>query len=149
MKLTDQIKEMIENAKSEEEVKTILENVKEGAENAGLILDDEDLDRASGGGRIPAEEVIDLYFEKENIHTLDAKGELLITIMSSMAQEESRSISENSTWGIRKRMRDGKFSLAYSRFLGYDKGPDGKLVINEEQAKVVRRIYSEYISGKW
>ncbi len=69
--------------------------------------------------------------------------------MSSMAQEESRSISENSTWGIRKRMRDGKFSLAYSRFLGYDKGPDGKLVINEEQAKVVRRIYSEYISGKW
>ncbi|MCR5001976.1 MAG: recombinase family protein [Lachnospiraceae bacterium] len=94
------------------------------------------------------EKGIDVYFEKENIHTLDAKGELLITIMSSMAQEESRSISENSTWGIRKRMRDGKFSLAYSRFLGYDKGPDGKLVINEEQAKVVRRIFSEYISGK-
>ena len=50
MKLTDQIKEKIDNAKSEEEVKTILENVKEGAEDAGLILDDEDLDRASGGG---------------------------------------------------------------------------------------------------
>ena len=49
MKLTDQIKEKIDNAKSEEEVKTILENVKEGAEDAGLILDDEDLDRASGG----------------------------------------------------------------------------------------------------
>lgn len=49
MKLTDQIKEMIENAKSEEEVKTILENIKERAEGAGLILDDEDLDRASGG----------------------------------------------------------------------------------------------------
>lgn len=65
-----------------------------------------------------------------------------------MAQEDSRSILENSTWGIRKRMRDGKFSLAYSRFLGYDKGPDGKLVINEEQAKVVRRIISDYISGK-
>ncbi len=51
MKLTDQIKEKIDNAKSEEEVKTILENVKEGAEDAGLILDDEDLDRASGGAR--------------------------------------------------------------------------------------------------
>jgi hypothetical protein len=51
MKLTDQIKEKIDNAKSEEEVKTILENVKEGAEDAGLILDDEDLDRASGGRR--------------------------------------------------------------------------------------------------
>lgn len=49
MKLTDQIKEKIDNAKSEEEVKTILENVKEGAEDAGLILDDEDLDKASGG----------------------------------------------------------------------------------------------------
>ncbi len=49
MKLTDQIKEKIDNAKSEEEVKTIFENVKEGAEDAGLILDDEDLDRASGG----------------------------------------------------------------------------------------------------
>ena len=48
MKLTDQIKEKIDNAKSEE-VKTILENVKEGAEDAGLILDDEDLDRVSGG----------------------------------------------------------------------------------------------------
>ena len=91
---------------------------------------------------------IDVYFEKENIHTLDAKGELLITIMSSMAQEESRSISENSTWGIRKRMRDGHYSLTYSRFLGYDKGPDGKPVINEEQAKTVRRIFSEYLSGK-
>ncbi len=94
------------------------------------------------------EKGVDVYFEKENIHTLDAKGELLITIMSSLAQEESRSISENCTWGIRKRMRDGKYSLAYSRFLGYDKGPDGKLVINEEQAKVVRRIFSEYIGGK-
>ena len=94
------------------------------------------------------EKGIDVYFEKENIHTLDAKGELLLTIMSSLAQEESRSISENSTWGIRKRMRDGKYSLAYSRFLGYDKGPDGRLVVNEEQAKVVRRIYSEYINGK-
>ncbi len=91
---------------------------------------------------------IDVYFEKENIHTLDAKGELLITIMSSMAQEESRSISENCTWGIRKRMREGKFRLSYKNFLGYDQGPDGKPMINEEQAKVVRRIFSEYISGR-
>ncbi len=94
------------------------------------------------------EKGIDIYFEKENVHTLDAKGELLITIMSSLAQEESRSISENCIWGIRKRMRDGKFSLAYKHFIGYDKGEDGKLVINEEQAKIIRRIYSEYIGGK-
>lgn len=54
------------------------------------------------------------------------KGELLITIMSSMAQEESRSISENVTWGHRKRFADGKVCVLYRHFLGYDKGPDGK-----------------------
>ena len=61
--------------------------------------------------------------------------------MSSLAQEESRSISENVTWGQRKRFADGKVSVAYSRFLGYDKGPDGNLIVNEEQAMVVRRMH--------
>ena len=56
---------------------------------------------------------IECYFEKENIWTFDSKGELLLTIMSSLAQEESRSISENVTWGQRKRMADGKVSFAY------------------------------------
>lgn len=93
------------------------------------------------------EKGIEVWFEKENIHTLDAKGELLITIMSSLAQEESRSISENTTWGKRKQMADGKVSLGYSRFLGYDRGPDGKMVINEEQAKVVRKIYRLFLTG--
>ena len=55
-----------------------------------------------------------------------------MTILSSLSQEESRSISENVTWGIRKRMADGKFTVAYSHFLGYDKGEDGNLAINEE-----------------
>ena len=60
---------------------------------------------------------VEVYFEKENIWTLDSKGELLITIMSSLAQEESRSISENVTWGQRKRFADGKVSFAYSHGL--------------------------------
>ncbi len=90
---------------------------------------------------------IEVYFEKENIHTLDSKGELLITIMSSLAQEESRSISENVTWGFRKRFSDGKFSVAYSRFLGYDKGVDKALQINPEEAKTVRLIYDLYLKG--
>lgn len=68
---------------------------------------------------------IEVYFEKENLRTLDSKGELPITIMSSLAQEESRSISENVTWGQRKRFADGKVSMAYKQFLGYRKGPDG------------------------
>ena len=69
-----------------------------------------------------------MYFEKENIWTFDGKGEVLLTIMSSLAQEESRSISENCTWGQRKRMADGKVTVAYTRFLGYDQDENGELV---------------------
>jgi len=64
---------------------------------------------------------VEVYFEKENIWTLDSKGELLITIMSSLAQEESRSISENVTWGHRKRFADGKVMVPYKSLLGYKK----------------------------
>ena len=94
------------------------------------------------------EKGVEVYFEKENIYTFDGKGELLLTIMSSLAQEEARSISENTSWGRRKSFADGKVSLGYSNFLGYDKGLDGELVINEEQAKIVRRIYAEFLAGK-
>ena len=87
---------------------------------------------------------VEVYFEKENIWTFDSKGELLISIMSSLAQEESRSISENTTWGKRKSFAAGKASVAYSRFLGYDKG----FVINEEEAETVRMIYKLFMSGK-
>ena len=90
---------------------------------------------------------VECYFEKEAIWTFDGKGELLITIMSSLAQEESRSISENVTWGQRKRFADGKVSLAYSTFLGYDKGPDGGLVINRKEAETVRLIYRSFMDG--
>ena len=94
------------------------------------------------------EKGVEVYFEKENLYTLDSKGELMLTIMSSIAQEESRSISENVTWGKRKSAADGKVSLAYKHFLGYDKGPNGTLVINEEQAVTVRRIYHDFMAGK-
>lgn len=91
---------------------------------------------------------VEVYFEKENIWTLDSKGELLLTIMSSLAQEESRSISENVTWGKRKSAADGKISLGYKQFLGYDKGEKGSLVVNQEQAVIVKRIYREFMQGK-
>ncbi len=93
------------------------------------------------------EKGIEIYFEKENIWTLDAKGELLITIMSSLAQEESRSISENTTWGKRKSFADGKASVSFSRFLGYDRGSNGEFIINEEQAVTVRYIYKRFLEG--
>ena len=97
--------------------------------------------------RMLKEKGVEIYFEKENIWTLDAKGELLITIMSSLAQEESRSISENTTWGQRKRFADGKASVAYKRFLGYDRGPNGGFVVNQEQAKTVKLIYKLFLDG--
>lgn len=91
---------------------------------------------------------IECYFEKENIWTFDSKGELLLTIMSSLAQEESRSISENVTWGQRKRMADGKVSFAYSRFMGLDKDKEtGKIVVNPEQAEVVKLIFRLFLEG--
>ena len=90
---------------------------------------------------------MEVFFEKENIWTLDSKGELLITIMSSLAQEESRSISENVTWGHRKRFQDGKVYMPYGNFLGYDRGENGEPVINPEQAETVRRIYRQYLEG--
>ena len=94
------------------------------------------------------EKGIEVYFEKENIWTFDSKGEVLLTIMSSLAQEESRSISENVLWGVRKRFEDGKVSLAYSTFLGYDKGKDGTLVINKKEAETVKYIFSRFLEGK-
>lgn len=91
---------------------------------------------------------VEVYFEKENIYTFDGKGELLLTIMSSLAQEESRSISQNVTRGQRKRFADGKVSLPYKHFLGYEKGEDGIPKIVPEQAEIVRTIYRQYMLGK-
>lgn len=91
---------------------------------------------------------IEVYFEKENLWTLDSKSELILTIMSSIAQEESRSISQNVTVGKRWGMREGKVSFAYRTFLGYKKVED-KIVIDEAQAEIVKRIYRMFlIEGK-
>lgn len=91
---------------------------------------------------------IGIIFEKENINTLDAKGEVLLTILSSLAQDESRSISENCTWGIRRRFETGKHKMSTKRFLGYDTDENGKLVINRLQEPIVVRLYREFLDGK-
>ena len=90
---------------------------------------------------------VEVYFEKENIYTLDTKGEVMLTIMGSLAQEESRSISENVTWGKRRSMEEGKFSLAYKCFLGYEKGEDGLPRIVEHEAEIIREIYQLFLGG--
>lgn len=90
---------------------------------------------------------VEVFFEKENIYTMDSKGELLITIMSSLAQEESRSISENVAWGKRAKCEEGKVYLPYKQFLGYEKGSDGLPQIVEDQAETVRLIYKLFLDG--
>ncbi len=91
---------------------------------------------------------VEVRFEKENINTLSGDGELMLTVLSSFAQEESKNISENIKWAIRKKFERGELMINTERFLGYDKDKHGNLIINEEEAEIVRRIFAEYLRGK-
>ncbi len=93
------------------------------------------------------EKNIPVYFEKENINTMDAKGEVLLTIMASLAQQESQSLSQNVKLGIQYRYQQGHVQVNHNRFLGYTKDENGQLIIEKEGAEVVRRIYREYLEG--
>ncbi len=114
----------------------LIEDIQDG-EVSTLIT--KDLSRL-GRNYLETGTYIEVFFPNHNV--------LLLTIMSSLAQEESRSISENCTWGQRKRFADGKVTVPFKRFLGYDRGEDGNLVINEEQAETVRRIYGLFLQGR-
>ena len=89
---------------------------------------------------------IAIYFEKEHINTLEATGELLITILSSQAQEESRNISENVKWGLKRKYENGEVLI--KRVFGYEKGIDNHLHIIPEEAEIVRMIYKKYLEGQ-
>ncbi len=92
---------------------------------------------------------IEVYFEEQNIYTLDSKGELLLTIMASIAQEESRNISQNVQWGHQKSMEAGHVHFVYKTFLGYYKDNEtGKIMIDKEPAEIVRLIYGEFMKVK-
>lgn len=90
---------------------------------------------------------VGVTFEKENIDSLDSKGEVLLTILSSLAQDESRSISENATWGIRKKFERGEVRVNTTKFMGYDKDDNGRLIINPQQAETVKYIYEKFLEG--
>ena len=88
-----------------------------------------------------------VYFQKENINTMDSTGEFLITLMSSFAEEESRSISENVTWAVRHRYAQGIYHLP-GLLLGYQRNQDGEIQVDEARARVVRFIYLLALAGK-
>lgn len=87
-----------------------------------------------------------VIFEKENINTLDSKGEMFLTLMASLAQQESESIGRNVSMGIQYRFQQGKVMVNYNRFLGYTKR-NGQLVVDKKEAETVKRIFREYLSG--
>lgn len=89
-----------------------------------------------------------VLFEKENINTMAGDGELILTVLSAFAEEESRNVSENLKWRSRKKFERGELIINTTRFLGYDKDEFGELIINSEEAKVIGRIYYEYVQGK-
>lgn len=93
------------------------------------------------------EKGIPIIFEKEGINTMQMASEMTISLLGSFAQAESESISKNVTWGKRQSFRDGKVTFQYSRFLGYEKGADGKPKIVPEEAAIVKRVYQSYLSG--
>jgi DNA invertase Pin-like site-specific DNA recombinase len=90
---------------------------------------------------------IQVFFEKENINTMDSKGEVLLTIMASLAQQESQSLSQNVKLGIQFRYQQGEIQINHNRFMGYTKDENKHLVIVPEEAEIIKRIYREYLEG--
>ena len=85
--------------------------------------------------------------EKENINTLTAESEMLITIMSCFAQAESESISKNVSWGVRQSFKNGNVPIQYAKLLGYKKGENGLPEIIPDEAEIVKEIFHSYLDG--
>lgn len=88
---------------------------------------------------------VDVYFEEQNIHTMSADGELMLTILVSYAQEESLSVSENCKWYWRQRMKEGHM-VGLRRMFGYSI-ERGAITVNPTEAAIVRSIFEQYVSG--
>jgi len=91
---------------------------------------------------------VEVIFEKENISSLNGDCELMLTVLSSFAQEESKNVSDNIKWRYKRKFEQGEVAINATRFLGYDKDQYGDLVINRSQAEIVERIFNDCINGK-
>lgn len=88
-----------------------------------------------------------VYFENDNINTLDEDSEFRLTIMAGVAQDEIRKLSSRIKFGHRQAIKNGVV-MGNSRIYGYDKNK-GKLVINEKEAEMIRLIFDLYASGEY
>ena len=87
---------------------------------------------------------VSVWFETQGIDTMTPNGEVLITILAALAEQESRTISTNVKWGYQKRFKDGKVTLNYKTFIGYDK-VGKEYVVVEDEAKIVRKVFLDYL----
>jgi len=139
LKKRDNFNRMIDDALSGKIDMIIIKSISRFARNTVDTLDTIHKLKAKG---------VDIFFETENIHTMDPNSEFIVSVLASVAQKESEDISANVTWGHRKRFADGKLLMPYKAFLGYEKGPDGQPQIVEEEAAIVRLIYALFLAGK-
>lgn len=90
---------------------------------------------------------VDVYFEEQNLHSIEASSEFYISIYGSIAQSESENISANVKWGKAQSAKEGNVAFQYKYFLGYRKGEDGQPEIIPEEAEIVRMIYDRFLAG--
>ncbi len=90
---------------------------------------------------------VEIYFENEDISSFDSSIDMMLSIMSAFAEEEARQTSENVKWSHRKRMREGKYSIPTKIMLGFKRDEDDNIVIDEDEAKIIRLIYKLYLEG--
>ena len=131
-------KSMIEKAKVGEIDLIITKSISRFARNTVTVLK---------VARELKEQGVGIFFEEQNINTLSGDGEMMLAVLASFAQEESRSISENNKWTIRKKFERGEIMINTNRFMGYDKNEQGELIINPKEAKIVERIFKMYLGG--
>ena len=90
---------------------------------------------------------VGIYFEEQNINTLSNEGEVMLSVLASLAEEELESMSTNQRWAFQKKFQRGELVINTKRFMGYDVDDKGDLVVNEAEAQIVRRIFQLYLDG--
>ena len=130
---------MLEAARTEKLDLILTKSISRFARNTAIVLE---------AVREMKELNVDVFFEKEQISSSSGDGELMLTVLSAFAQEESKSVSENIKWRYRRKFQNGEVAINATRFLGYDKNKRGELVINVAQSEIVKRIFDDCLCGK-
>lgn len=89
---------------------------------------------------------VGVIFEEQNINTINAEGELMLTVLAAIAEEERKSVCANVQWAMQNKFKRGEAMVDVNRLMGYDRDENGSLVINKKQAEIVKRIYNLYLN---